>query len=59
MAAKISKNARRQEVQKLLCKCGGEIKMKTVMTSGKMKHSAYCTQCDKTARRPKELMSQA
>lgn len=57
MAAKISKNARRGDtVQKLLCKCGNEIKMKTVMQSGKMKHYAYCTGCDKTARKPKDLM---
>lgn len=56
MAAKISKNARREVAQKLLCKCGGEIKMKTIMESGKIKHYALCSDCEKTARRPKELM---
>ncbi len=56
MVTKISKNAKRQETQKLPCKCGGEIKMKTAIIAGKVKHSAYCTRCKNIARRPKELM---
>jgi hypothetical protein len=52
----ISKNAQRVGAQKMICKCGGEIKMHTVAAhKGKMSHYAECDKCHAKARRPKDL----
>ena len=56
MATAISKNARRGEgVKKLICKCGGEIKMRTVAKNGRMRHLARCNDCGNEARKPRDL----
>ncbi|MFW6225955.1 MAG: hypothetical protein ACOC3V_03270 [bacterium] len=57
--AGVSKNARSgKSSQTFYHACGGEIKMKSIFSNGKLKNQAYCVQCGKTARRPKELMAQ-
>lgn len=56
MAKSISKNARREGAQTLVSKWGGNIKMRTVFKSGKIKHFAECEKTGNTARRPKDLM---
>ena len=54
--AEISKNARIGIVsQKFFCGCGGEVKMKSVFTKGKIKNLAECAQCNRTERRPKDF----
>ena len=54
--AEISKNARVGLVtDKFFCSCGGEIKMKSVFTNGKLKNLAECTQCNRTERSPKDF----
>ncbi|MFP4363012.1 MAG: hypothetical protein ACLFR1_04015 [Spirochaetia bacterium] len=54
--AQVSKNARTgSAVQKFFCPCGGEIKMKTIFTSGKLKNIAECEKCNRQERRPKDF----
>ncbi|MBN1525615.1 MAG: hypothetical protein JW904_14140 [Spirochaetales bacterium] len=54
--AEISKNARIGIVtQKFFCGCGGEVKMKSIFTKGKLKNLAECTQCNRTERRPSDF----
>jgi hypothetical protein len=56
MATAISKNARKGETtQKLVCRCGGTIKMVTIASGGKLRHVARCINCNREARRPKDL----
>jgi hypothetical protein len=56
--AEISKNARvNVVVEKFFCGCGGEVKMKSVFTQGRMKTLAECTKCNRTGRRPGDLKS--
>lgn len=40
----------------LTCRCGGNIKMRTIAPNGKMKHYAECSGCKSTARKPRMLM---
>jgi len=57
MAKQVSKNSRREsQKDKLLCSCGGEIKMITRFIKGKMKHIAQCVSCKKEGRKPKDLL---
>lgn len=52
-----SKNARKGEgTQRFYCKCGGEIKMKSVFLKNKLKIVAECKECKLTKRRPKDFM---
>ena len=54
--AEISKNARVNViVEKFSCNCGGEVKMKSFFTQGRMKTLAECTKCSRTGRRPGDL----
>jgi len=54
--AEISKNARIGIVtQKFFCSCGGEIKMKSLFTKGKLKNMAECIKCNKIERRPSDF----
>lgn len=48
-----SKNARvAAGTHKFACPCGGEVKMRSVFTSGRMKHFAYCEKCKREERKP-------
>lgn len=54
--AQVSKNARAaSSIQKFYCTCGGEIKMKSVFSSGKLKTLAVCEKCSRTERRPSDF----
>ena len=54
--AQVSKNARTTSAtEKFHCPCGGEIKMKSVFSSGKLKNIAVCEKCKRTERRPKDF----
>jgi hypothetical protein len=54
--AQVSKNARTGTAsQKFSCTCGGEVKMKSVFTSGKLKNVAVCEKCNRQERRPKDF----
>ncbi len=54
--AEISKNARIGIVtQKFFCGCGGEVKMKSVFTSGKLKNMAECIKCNRVERKPSDF----
>jgi hypothetical protein len=54
--AQISKNARTGSTsQKHFCTCGGEVKMKSVFTSGKIRNIAECEKCQRKERRPKDF----
>ena len=56
MAGKISKNARTGVItQKHFCKCGGEVKMKSTFSGGKIKHFAQCDSCGEKKRRPRDF----
>ena len=56
--AEISKNARTNVVvEKFFCDCGGEVKMKSIFSKGRMKTIAECTKCSRTARHPGDLKS--
>ena len=51
-----SKNSRTTvSTQKFFCSCGGEVKMKTVFDSGKVKNVAECEKCKRTERRPSDF----
>jgi hypothetical protein len=54
--AEISKNARLNVVtDKFICACGGEIKMKSVFSKGKLRSMATCTKCNRTERKPSDF----
>ena len=54
--AQQNKNARAGVVaQKIVHSCGGEIKMKSIFASGKIKHYAECDSCKQTERRPSDF----
>lgn len=57
MGGTISKNARRGTgAEKLICKCGGVIKVVSVAIKGaKLRQVARCDSCGAEARKPKEL----
>ena len=51
-----SKNSRTTVApQKFFCSCGGEVVMKTLFESGKLKNVAECTKCKRVERRPKDF----
>jgi len=51
--ADISKNARAGSLsQKFLCSCGGEVKVKSIFTSGKLRTVAECEKCSRRERKP-------
>ena len=51
-----SKNSRTASAtQKFLCGCGGEVKMKTLFESGKVKNVAECEKCKRLERRPSDF----
>jgi hypothetical protein len=54
--AEISKNARVNVVtQQFFCACGGEVKMKSVFSKGKLKYVATCNKCNRSERRPSDF----
>ncbi len=54
--AEISKNARVGIVtQKFFCGCGGEVKMKSVFSNGRLKNLAECEKCNRRERRPSDF----
>jgi hypothetical protein len=56
MAEQISKNARVGIVtQKFFCTCGGEIKMKLVFNTGKLRNVAECDKCRRIERKPSDF----
>ena len=56
MAEPLSKNARVGIVtQKFFCTCGGEIKMKLVFNSGKLRNVATCEKCKRSERKPSDF----
>jgi len=56
MAEPLSKNARVGIVtQKFFCTCGGEVKMKQVFNSGKLRNMAECDKCKRTERKPSDF----
>ena len=51
--AGVSKNARTSTgTHKFECSCGGEIRMRSVFSKGRMKHFAFCEKCKREERRP-------
>ena len=51
--AQASKNARiGSGTHKFECPCGGEVKMKSVFSAGRMKHHAECEKCKRQERKP-------
>ena len=56
MAEVLSKNARVGIVtQKFFCTCGGEIKMKQVFATGKLRNTAECEKCHRQERKPSDF----
>jgi hypothetical protein len=54
--AQASKNSRTTSAtQKFYCSCGGEIKMKSLFESGKVKTIAECEKCKRSERRPSDF----
>ena len=54
--AQISKNARAGSTsQKFECPCGGEVKMKSVFATGKLRNVAECESCKRRERRPSDF----
>jgi hypothetical protein len=51
-----SKNSRTSSAtQKFFCSCGGEVKMKSLYESGKIKNVAECEKCKRLERRPSDF----
>ncbi|VDB00012.1 hypothetical protein S1OALGB6SA_1085 [Olavius algarvensis spirochete endosymbiont] len=51
-----SKNARViSGTHKFACTCGGEVKMRSIFSNGRIKHLAYCEKCKREERRPKDF----
>ena len=56
--AQISKNARTQSnTQIFYCTCGGEIKMKSVFSGGKLRNIAECEKCNRRERKPSDFVA--
>ena len=56
MAEVLSKNARVGIVtQKFFCTCGGEVKMKLVFKTGKLRNVAECAKCQRSERKPSDF----
>ncbi|MBO4438405.1 MAG: hypothetical protein J5798_03570 [Spirochaetaceae bacterium] len=56
LMAGASKNSRTTvATHKFFCSCGGEVVMKTLFESGKLKNVAECTKCKRVERRPKDF----
>ena len=56
MAEVLSKNARVGIVtQKFFCTCGGEVKMKLVFKTGKLRNVAECDKCKRSERKPSDF----
>ncbi|OQX29792.1 MAG: hypothetical protein B0D92_01890 [Spirochaeta sp. LUC14_002_19_P3] len=54
--AAASKNARvTAGTHKFACPCGGEVKMRSVFSGGKMRHFAYCAKCKREERRHRDF----
>ena len=54
--AEISKNARVGIVtQKYFCSCGGEVKMKSLFSGGRLKNLAECEKCNRKERKPSDF----
>ncbi len=54
--ANVSKNARTgSSSQKFECTCGGEVKMKSVFSKGKLRFIAACEKCNRQERRPSDF----
>ncbi len=54
--AQMSKNARNSSAtQTFNCPCGGEIKMKSLFVSGKLKNVAECQKCNRQERKPRDF----
>jgi hypothetical protein len=52
----ISKNSRTASLtQRFYCSCGGEIKMKTIFSGGKVRNVAECEKCHRQERRPRDF----
>lgn len=52
----VSKNARMgASTQKFECPCGGEVKMRSVFASGKLRNLAVCEKCNRRERKPKDF----
>lgn len=51
-----SKNARViSGTHKFICACGGEVKMRSIFSNGRMRHLAYCEKCKREERRPRDF----
>lgn len=56
MAEPLSKNARvGVATQKFFCTCGGEVRMKLVFASGKLRNAAECEKCKRVERKPSDF----
>ncbi len=54
--AQVSKNARAaSNTQRFNCPCGGEVKMKSRFTKGRVKYFAECDSCSRQERRPSDF----
>ena len=54
--ANVSKNARAASAtQRFACTCGGEVKMKSVFSKGKLRFLAECEKCSRQERRPSDF----
>lgn len=54
--AEISKNARKGTgAEQFYCTCGGQVKMKTVFTNGKLRNIAECEKCNRKERKPSDF----
>jgi len=54
--AQVSKNARTvSSTQRFYCSCGGEVKMKSVFSAGKLRNVAQCEKCNRQERRPRDF----
>lgn len=54
--AQVSKNARTSSTtHRFACPCGGEVKMRSVFSGGKMKNIAVCEKCKREERKPKDF----
>ncbi|MDC7225268.1 MAG: hypothetical protein PQJ61_00730 [Spirochaetales bacterium] len=55
--AQVSKNARTgSTTHKHVCSsCGGDVKMRAIFQSGKLRNVAVCEKCNRRERRPKDF----
>lgn len=55
MSKRTKQKTEATKAQRVFCPCGGEVKMITLGTGGKLRHCAECLKCGQRRRKPSDF----